>query len=245
MLRVACAGGTILAVFRNLDIYRGGRGLDAWQRAFHLVGIVDSRRLVRRAPRFVRSCWLRVTVFGVLTAIFTWMLAASHAPPGATHRVLRWVGAAVWAYTSIETLVAGGRALAGLVGIGLPRLHDDPILSRTLREFWGRRWNLSVRCMLHEHCFLPLVTRFGISIAVMGTFVASSLIHFWLAFAAVGTCLAASMASYFLVQGALVLLESRLGVSQYPVAGQRAWTAACLLLPLPLLLEPLLAVVFP
>ena len=231
-------------MFRNLDIYRDRKTRSAGQRALHLVGIFDSRRLVRVPPYVARSCWLRVGVFGAPTAILTWILA-THAAPVVSGISFRWACGAIWVYTSIETLTAFGQGLAGLFGTKLPKLHDDPILSRTLREFWGRRWNPSVRHMLNDHCFLPLVTRFSPPIAVMGTFVASAFLHFWLTFAAVGPLLASSMATYFVIQGALLLLERRLAVSHWRLRAQRAWTAGCLLLPLPLFLEPLLRVVFP
>jgi Membrane bound O-acyl transferase family len=243
MLRVACAGCTVLAVFRNLDLYRE-RTLDAGQRALHAIALFDSRRLVRVSPHFATGRWLRAAAFGALTALFAWLLLSSRVASAGPHSALRWACGVAWAYTSIETATAFARAVAGLFGAELPKLHDDPIRSRTLREFWGQRWNLSVRDMLHEHCFRPLVSRFGVSTALLGTFVASAVLHFWLALAALGLASAASMAGYFLVQGALALLERRLAVRDWREAVQRAWTAICLLVPLPLLLEPLLQVAF-
>ncbi len=81
-------------------------------------------------------------------------------------------------------------------------------------------------------------------IAIIGTFAASALLHFWVTLAAAGQTMAASMAAYFLIQGALVLAERALAVRHWQNPLQRAWTAGCLLLPLPLLLDPLLAITF-
>ncbi|MEO8901248.1 MAG: hypothetical protein ABI627_06960 [Polyangiaceae bacterium] len=68
------------------------------------------------------------------------------------------------------------------------------------------------------------------------------MLHFWLTLAAGGVLLAASMALYFLVQGLLVLFERRLNVATWRRPLQHLWTTSCMLVTLPLLLEPLLAV---
>jgi len=241
-VRVACAGGAVLALFRNLDIYRGQGEWSARRRAIHVVGTFDSRRLARVPHQGAWALWIRLGAFGVPTAVLSCILMGVRTPQDVAAWALRWTCGAVWAYTSIETLTAFAQALAGLFGVQLPKLHDDPILSRSLSEFWGRRWNLSVRDMLYEHCFRPLRARAGPEIAVIGTFGASALLHFWLTLAAAGPTMAASMASYFLIEGALVLAERAISVRQWRVTLRRAWTAGCVLLPLPLLLEPLLNV---
>jgi hypothetical protein len=209
-----------------------------------LISVIDSRRLKRLAPCIDRASWLRVGAFGLPTAITVWLLLRSGTASGVAGYSVRWMFGALWAYTSIETLAALAVASGRLAGVEFPKLHDNPILSRTLGEFWGQRWNLSVHYMLLDHCFRPLARRAGFSIAILGTFAASAVLHSWLVLAAGGLLMAASMASFFLLQGVLAIVEQRLGVRHWRRPMQHGWTMGCVLLTLPLLLEPLLKIAF-
>lgn len=242
-VRFVCAGGTALALFRNLDLARDRPAYDALRRAIHVMSVVDSRRVTRTAPGLEWVAWRRVVGFGVPTAVTTWLLIGL-GPPADLGRVAWWLLGAVWAYTSIEALTATARAVARLLGFSLPTLHRDPILARSLSEFWGQRWNLCVRSMLHDHCFWPLARRAGVAAAVLGSFAASAALHFWLILPAGGLAMASSMGAYFLLQGLLVLLERRIGVARSCRPLQHAWTVSGVVLPLPLFLEPLLTLAF-
>ena len=48
------------------------------------------------------------------------------------------------------------------------------------------------------------------------------------------------MAAYFVIHGAGMLLERRLGVGMWRVGARRAWTLAWVLVPSPLFIEPAL-----
>ena len=52
-----------------------------------------------------------------------------------------------------------------------------PILSKTLSEFWGKRWNLGFRQLAHDLIFRPLHKRIGVGAASLLVFVVSGLIH--------------------------------------------------------------------
>ena len=54
---------------------------------------------------------------------------------------------------------------------------SKPLLSRTLSEFWGKRWNLGFRQLAHEFIFRPLHKRTGVAVAGWLVFAASGLIH--------------------------------------------------------------------
>jgi hypothetical protein len=244
ILRFLCAGGTVLALFRNLDLYRDRRPWSAGRRIWHLVAVLDIRgaRFVERS--FHARSWLRAAAFAVPTVISGALIDRIGVPADAAMRLARWACAAVWAYTSFETLAALARGSYRLAGIDLPPLHDDPILSRTLAEFWGRRWNLVVRQMLHDHCFRPLARRRGVLVAALGTFVASAIVHFWLVLPGAGYKLASMMGAFFLVQGVLVVIERAIGVHRWQRPWQHLWTVSGLLVSLPLFLEPLLRLLF-
>lgn len=243
--RALCACGAVVAVFRNLDLYRERPKWSALRRAAHLLSVIDSRSFERLQPCIDRVSLARLGAFGLLTATAAWLLGYSGTCSNAAgYYSIRWIIGALWAYCSAETLLAFLLACLHLAGIGVPTLHDNPILSRTLREFWGFRWNLVVHRMLQDHCFRPLMRRTTLRMAVLGTFVASAALHFWATLAAAGFSMAISMATFFLIQGVLVLLEQQVRVQCWHHALQRAWTVSCIVLCLPLLLEPLLRIVF-
>jgi hypothetical protein len=63
------------------------------------------------------------------------------------------------------------------IGIDAEPIMAKPILSKSLAEFWGKRWNLGFRQLAHEYIFRPLQKRTGVAIAGLSVFVASGLIH--------------------------------------------------------------------
>src|SRR5579863_5873844 len=63
------------------------------------------------------------------------------------------------------------------MGIDAQPIMSKPILSKTLSEFWGKRWNLGFRQLAHEFIFRPLHRRAGVAVAGLLVFVASGLIH--------------------------------------------------------------------
>lgn len=82
-------------------------------------------------------------------------------------------------------------------------------------------------------------------LAVLGTFVASGMIHVWPLFAAgIGVRASLMMMSYFLSQCALSLTEEVIGVRHWSsYAARRTWTFLATSLPLPLVVAPTLTLV--
>jgi len=63
------------------------------------------------------------------------------------------------------------------MGIAAEPIMSKPILSKTLSEFWGKRWNLGFRQLAHDLIFRPLHRRIGVAGAGLLVFAASGLIH--------------------------------------------------------------------
>jgi len=63
------------------------------------------------------------------------------------------------------------------VGVDAVPIMDQPLLSASLSEFWGRRWNLGFRQLGHEWIFRPLHRAIGVAGAGFLVFVLSGLIH--------------------------------------------------------------------
>jgi hypothetical protein len=63
------------------------------------------------------------------------------------------------------------------MGIDAQPIMSRPLLSKTLSEFWSRRWNLGFRQLAHDFIFQPLHRRIGAAAAGFAVFVVSGLIH--------------------------------------------------------------------
>jgi hypothetical protein len=102
-----------------------------------------------------------------------------------------------------------------------------PILSTSLAEFWGKRWNLAFRDLTHEFLFRPATKRLSIVGATTVGFLGSGLIHELAITVPAGGGYGGPTA-YFLIQLVGLLVErSRFGK---PIRG-RAFTWLCLIGP--------------
>jgi len=63
------------------------------------------------------------------------------------------------------------------LGVDAVPIMSDPLRSRSLSEFWGKRWNLGFRQLSHDLIFQPLHRILGAGVAGFLVFVSSGLIH--------------------------------------------------------------------
>ncbi|XP_027074242.1 acyl-CoA--sterol O-acyltransferase 1-like [Coffea arabica] len=102
------------------------------------------------------------------------------------HPKLTLVVYAIHIYVGLETLLAivGGLARASL-GIELEPQFDEPYLSTSLQDFWGRRWNIMVTRALRPSVYLPALNlsqrltgrKWAPLPAILATFIASAVMH--------------------------------------------------------------------
>lgn len=96
-------------------------------------------------------------------------------------------------------------------GVNARHIMDKPLLARSLADFWGRRWNLAFRDLMHQFVFQPLVLQMGVAWATLAVFLVSGLIHDAVISLAAGAGFGLPTL-YFLIQGVAVLVEhSRVG----------------------------------
>ena len=109
------------------------------------------------------------------------------------------------------------------MGIDAEPIMSKPILSKTLSEFWGKRWNLGFRQLAHDLIFRPLYKRIGVATAGLLVFLASGLIHdLVISLPARGGY--GLPTGYFMLQGLGVTLErSTLGRRLWLQKGALAW----------------------
>lgn len=114
-------------------------------------------------------------------------------------------------------------------------LFDRPFASRSLADFWNRRWNRAFVEMDRILFLRPLHKLLGPTGALVGVFVISGLLHeFAISFPAGGGY--GSPFAYFVLHGVLVCIERRfVTMNRWPVFVARLWTAFWLLAPVPLL----------
>jgi alginate O-acetyltransferase complex protein AlgI len=159
--------------------------------------------------------------------------------------VLALVGLGLVAHFGLFRLLAG---LWRRQGVAVRPLFDEPLRSRSLEEFWSRRWNLAFSEMLQVAVRRPLLARLGARAATFASFLVSGLLH-ELALSVPARGGYGLPLAYFALHGGLVLLEPflRWGPGTAGDRRRRAWTLGWVLLPAVLVLHPpaLRAIVLP
>ncbi|KAF1002016.1 acyl-CoA--sterol O-acyltransferase 1 [Apium graveolens] len=89
-------------------------------------------------------------------------------------------------YFFLELALAGLAALArALLGLELEPQFNEPYLSTSLQDFWGRRWNLMVTRILRPTVYEPALKSFTVILgrqlaslpAILATFIVSAVMH--------------------------------------------------------------------
>ncbi|MBN1208419.1 MAG: hypothetical protein JXB05_26400 [Myxococcaceae bacterium] len=242
--RAFVALGSLWFTARVVELFRQPGSLPPARRAWHAVGLVDTLRVRRMAPTLDLSAVTRLLVCAPL-AVAGWagVHYGSQLLSGAPRLLVRWGSGALFVYIAVELVVSAAILFYGLLGVDPRPLHDDPIRSRTLMEFWGRRWNRVVQRFLKQTCFAPMARRGHPELGVVLAFLLSAFIHFAFMLPAVGLFWAVMMGAFFLLQLPLLWAERALGVARWRSPLARAWTLTLLLVSSPLFVEPVLRIV--
>jgi hypothetical protein len=208
-------------------VWRSAAYLLAWP-GMDADAFLDARQ---PAPPQSLTAWLWATFETILGAILLWGLARSIPP---AQSLLRgWVGM----LGLILLLHFGTFQLIALLwqsfGIKAEPIMSAPLRSRSLVEFWGKRWNLGFRQLAHELVFRPLYPRLGPTTAGFLVFLVSGLIHdFVISLPARGGYGLPTL--YFLLQGTGVTIErSRFGKRHGLGQGLRGWCFVMVFLTVP------------
>jgi Membrane bound O-acyl transferase family len=229
------------AVMRAMDLRAG-----EWSRAErvgHALSIVDSRNLVRTAPSLELAALARLVAWeasGVLAYLLVTRVGSETS--GLLYWLIRWGGGLAFIYTLTEGAYCLLYATYRLAGFRPPPLHRHPAASRSVQEFWGKRWNLTVSGWLGETFFRPLARR-GLPVpGVLLAFFVSAVVHAYIWEVALGLGMAALMLGYFCVQGMIVGVELVLGVARWKPLPAHLWTLVWMVGVSPMFTEPLLRV---
>lgn len=240
-VRLLTAMATVMVVLRSVDLYADRRSWSPGRRVWLMLSIWDSRRATFDDPQLDGRALVRALGSSALAiALGVSLQTVSTSIAGPTRLPLRWLLGAALVYAVFDALHAAMIGLHRAFGVIVPPFHHDPILSRSVGELWGTRWNMIVHEALARHLFRPLARRRRPWLGVAASFLASALLHAWLMLAALGAPAAISMGAYFLVQGVLLALERRLGVTRWRSGLRRTWTVVAVVAPSPLFVEPLI-----
>ncbi|KAK6146090.1 hypothetical protein DH2020_019959 [Rehmannia glutinosa] len=132
------------------------------------------------------------------------------------HPKFTWVIYSFHIYFGLEIILAivGGLAKS-VIGIELEPQFDEPYLSASLQEFWGRRWNIMVTRILRPAVYEPVLylstpitgRKWAPLIAVMGSFVVSGLMHELIFFYLGRNRPSGEITLFFVIHGACLAVE--------------------------------------
>lgn len=114
-------------------------------------------------------------------------------------------------YLILELSLAAAAALArALLGEELEPPFDRPYLAASLRDFWGRRWNLAVPALLRPCVFRPVRARAGGSAAagVAAAFLVSGVMHEVMFYYITMEPGNGEVTAFFAIHGACVVAEA-------------------------------------
>jgi alginate O-acetyltransferase complex protein AlgI len=161
-------------------------------------------------------------------------------------------------FVDAAPLLAGWLAMTGIVsvlhfglaqflsllwrswGVCAQHIMNKPLLATSLADFWGRRWNLAFRDLMHKFILRPLYPRVGGNFALLGVFLVSGMIHDAVISVAAGAGFGLPTL-YFVMQGLAQWFERskmgrRIGLGRGWLG--RAFAVSVVLLPAPLLFHP-------
>lgn len=234
---LACMG--LLSMLKLLQLDYEPRW-QAHHRVWHGLAPFDVSSARPAPPAFDGRLFALVLLHAAL--VLALVAALLHLPDreAPTQSVLRLLLGTALVYTIMETATEGLRFLHRLAGQLVPPIQELPILSRSVGEFWSRRWNRPVSAWLGEYAFVPLARRRRPGLALLMAFAISAALHAWMFYAGLGLRAAGAVALFFLMQAPVVMLESKLRVTHWPTPLARAWTLGWLLLSSPLFVAPVL-----
>lgn len=128
-------------------------------------------------------------------------------------------------------------AIWRLLGVNVKELFISPYKAKSLKEFWGKRWNLAFSEMTAIVAYRPLKDRYGIKIAMFCSFLLSGLLHEIAISFPVNSGYGLPL-SYFIIHGLVMYAENESAWVQNIInhsVWSRIWVFGWLLLPMPLL----------
>ncbi len=235
---------TILFVqaMRNVEI---ARFPERWGRGERLVrvALLYETESMKTVPRSYPIGTIALGAVLAVVSVAALILGGRAAPPTTPYALAgwpRWLCAGVGGYFVLEGWGRFWTSTPRFFGWEHPPLQRAPILSRSLSEFWGVRWNFVISRLLERNAYRPLANRRHPKLGVLAAFALSAVLHMYSTLPAAGALAAVWMGAFFLVHGVLSLVEARLRVRRWRPIAARAFVLGVFVVTSPLFAEPAL-----
>ncbi|KAK2965679.1 hypothetical protein RJ640_023497 [Escallonia rubra] len=125
----------------------------------------------------------------------------------------------MYIFLGLECMFAGVATLVHvLLGLEFEAPFDDPYLSNSLQDFWGRRWNRIVSSILRSAVYNPILRNFSrtlgikraFNLAILVTFFVSALMHELMFYYMGRTWSKWGCTRFFVIQGLCYVVEDGL-----------------------------------
>ena len=100
------------------------------------------------------------------------------------------------------------------LGIPATPLMRAPICSRSLSEFWGRRWNTGFSIPARRYLMEPIARKFGTVAGLLAVFLVSGLVHELVISVPAGAGYGLPTL-YFLIQAGALIVERKTGANRF------------------------------
>ncbi|OEL23936.1 hypothetical protein BAE44_0015045 [Dichanthelium oligosanthes] len=122
-----------------------------------------------KSVHWVASCAVKVAVIAAVIHVLQFK--------NLLHLYVRLVLFGIHLYCFLDLVLPFMAAAGSAIGMELEPQFDKPYLASSLRDFWGRRWNLMASAILRPSVYGPVRARAGRAAGVFATFVVSGLMH--------------------------------------------------------------------
>uniref|UniRef100_A0ACD5YAK8 Uncharacterized protein n=1 Tax=Avena sativa TaxID=4498 RepID=A0ACD5YAK8_AVESA len=146
------------------------------------------------------SCAVKVAITAVILRIYQFN--------SRLHLYARLALYGIHIYCFLDLFFPCIAAAAGALGMETEPQFDRPYLASSLREFWGRRWNLMVSAILRPSVYDPVRARAGNPAGVLATFLVSGLMHEGLVYYLSLRRPSGGMTAFFLLHGVCCVAEA-------------------------------------
>jgi len=186
-----------------------------------------SKRLNKTSYFFVKGSSRVIFGLGML-------YGAQYIPSELAGNLVRLVGISFILHFGILNISTGFLRMAG---VDVKELFIAPYKSKSLKEFWGRRWNMAFSEMTALIAYKPLKGRLGIHAAMFISFLFSGILHEIAISFPVESGYGLPLL-YFLIHGIVMQAESKWAwikkITTQPILS-RFWVYFWLIIPMPLL----------
>jgi hypothetical protein len=231
-----------IIALRTMDLRAELPSRRAGLRILHAFMPFDTRLATwRRSTRRI-GLFFNTVLWGAVSYVAFRIAANSPVSPLAAHYLVRWLFGMVWVLALFEAVAQAIHLTLAVAGVRIPALHSAPYMARSLREFWGVRWNKLIGRWLREHCYAPFARRGKESIGMTVSFAVSAGMHLYITAVLLNVQWGLIMSALFLLQVPLLWAEDALHIRRRPTWVGRIWTLGVLLLLSPLFTEPVLRI---